>query len=163
MLLRVGFILERWCVGELVGVLWWVVVGVVFGGGGGVLVGWEDDACWVFDDFLCESDSGKPVSGLGSVLVDGVGVSVWLGGADVDFFSWGDWGGVEQGSDSVDGDDPDCGFAGWAGCGLSEVGGSGWFEFVHGVFLANAQAPTFPLIGGNVCVLFEPLSWGLCV
>ena len=118
----------------MVGVLWWVVVGVVFGWCCGVLVLGKDDAGWVFDDFLCESDSCVPVSGFGSVLADGVGVSVWLGGADVDFFCWGDWGYVEGGSDSVDHDDPDAGFAGGAGCGLSEVGGSGWFEFGHGVW-----------------------------
>ena len=76
----------------------------------------------------------RTVSGFGSVLADGVGVSVWLGGADVDFFSWGDWGHIELGADSVDHDDPGGGFAGGAGCWLSEVCGSGWFEFGHGVW-----------------------------
>lgn len=140
----VGFILERWCVGPLVGVLWWVVVGVVFGWLGDVLVGWEDDAGWVFEDFWCESDSGVPVSASGSVLVDGVGVSFWLGGEDVDFLGWGDGCGVEVGEDSVDEDFPDCGFAVWAGGWLSEVGGSGWFEFGHGLW-GLARAFTLPL------------------
>lgn len=78
--------------------------------------------------------------------MDGVGVSV-LGGADVDFFYWCDGGGVEEGSDAVDCEDPDCGFAAGAGGGLAEVGGSGWFEFGHGVFCPNARAFTLPLIG----------------
>lgn len=55
------FILELWNVGYLVVVFGWEVLGVCFGGGGGVLVGWEDDAGWVFEDFLLESDSGVPV------------------------------------------------------------------------------------------------------